>query len=72
MSRDCTCKVLNDQQAINRIGKVFSHAYSMQASNLCLSAKHKIVTNRFENHIKPQAHTNNQYHETLVAVDGHN
>ena len=44
----------------------------MQASDLCLSAKHKIVTKKIENHIKTHAHTNNQYHETLVAVDGHN
>ena len=43
----------------------------MQASDLCLSAKHKRVT-KIENHIKTHAHTNNQYHETLVAVDGHN
>ena len=75
MSRDCTCIVSNNQYAINHIGKVFSHAYSivtMQASDLCLSAKHKNSDKKFENHIKTHAQTNNQYHEALVAVDGHN
>ena len=38
----------------------------MQASDLCLSAKHKIVTKN-ENHIKTHAQTNNQYYETLTS-----
>ena len=55
MSRDCTCIVSNNQKAINRIGKVFSHAYSivtMHASDLCLSAKHKIVTKNLRINLK--------------------
>ena len=44
----------------------------MQASDLCLSAKHKMVTKNLRIILKTHAHSNNQYHETLVAVDGHN
>ena len=50
MSRDCSCIVSN------RIGKVFSHAYSivtMLASDLCLSAKLKIVTKNLRIILKP-------------------
>ena len=57
---------------------MFLKGYPLEAKTapslklVCLSAKHKIVTTKFENYIKTHAHTNNQYHETLVAVDGHN
>ena len=57
---------------------MFLKGYPLEAKTasslklVCLSAKHKILTTKFENYINTHAHTNNQYHETLVAVDGHN